>query len=154
MLMKDKYEDFWFIMFSLTDYMRDKFISSPDIKYLNKFRDLTNRQLKIVRQVMYMQEHYPEGITLKTLAQRDCTSAAAASEMVDVLVKKGIFIRTQSSTDRRSIQIKLSDGMMQELDKVKKFMTRKIKHMLKDVCNDDLELILSVFERIYLKIQG
>ncbi len=150
----DKHDDLWLMLFYLTDHLRDQISSSPDLEYLDNFKDLTHRQLKTVRHVMYMVEQHPEGITLKMLAKRGNLSAAAASEMVDALVKKGIFVRTQSITDRRSIQIRITDKMTQELGKISKFLAQQTRQMTKDINPDELKVMVSVIEQLYNKTKA
>ena len=55
-----------------------------------------------------MCEECPEGVTLKKLAETVGVTPAAASVMVDLLVKKKMLRRTRSKNDRRAVLIRLT----------------------------------------------
>ena len=53
----------------------------------------------------------PEGISLKTLSRKLHVTPGAASEMVDLLVNKGLVTREQSKSDRRAICINFPEEL-------------------------------------------
>ncbi len=73
--------------------------------------ELTETQGSTVIAVRQLCEDSPEGITLKRLAETMGVTPAAASVMVDLLVKKKVLKRTKSKSDRRAVLIRLSPGM-------------------------------------------
>jgi len=77
----------------------------PDYLWLD---ELTGTQSNMVIAIRQLCEASPEGVTLKKLAETIGVTPAAASAMVDVLVKKKLFRRTKSKSDRRTILIRLT----------------------------------------------
>ena len=70
--------------------------------------DLTETQGNTVIAVRQLCEYKPEGVTLKKLAETVGVTPAAASVMVELLVKKKILKRTRSKNDRRAVLIRLT----------------------------------------------
>jgi len=70
--------------------------------------DVTRAQANTVIAVRQLSETYPEGVTLRKLAETIGVTPAAASVMVDLLVKKKMLKRTRSKSDRRSVLIRLN----------------------------------------------
>lgn len=95
---------FWRQMFSLSDRMRD--IGSSDYKQL--LVNMTFNQLRMIKIVYILNREYPEGVTLKVLAESLSITPAAASEMVDALVRKGMLKRDHNPQDRRAVAISLA----------------------------------------------
>ena len=107
MVIKMKTEDataLWQQMFSVSDRMRD--IGSSDYKQL--FVNMTFNQLRMIKIVYVLNREYPEGVTLKVLAESLSITPAAASEMVDALVRKGMLSREHNPQDRRAVAISLA----------------------------------------------
>jgi DNA-binding MarR family transcriptional regulator len=77
----------------------------PELLWLD---DLTETQTNTVIAVRQLCETSPEGVTLKKLAETLGVTAAAASVMVDLLVKKKMLKRTKSKNDRRAVLIRLT----------------------------------------------
>lgn len=77
----------------------------PELLWLD---DLTVTQMNTVIVIKHMCEEYPEGVTLKKLAETVGVTPAAASVMVDLLVKKKMLKRTRSKNDRRAVLIRLT----------------------------------------------
>ena len=58
---------------------------------------------------MYLlNREFPEGVTLKVLAESLSITPAAASEMVDALVRKDMLRRDHNPQDRRAVAISLA----------------------------------------------
>jgi DNA-binding MarR family transcriptional regulator len=70
--------------------------------------DLTETQGNTVIAIRQLCEGSPEGVTLKKLAETMRVTPAAASVMVDLLVKKKMLKRTRSKNDRRAVLIRLT----------------------------------------------
>jgi DNA-binding MarR family transcriptional regulator len=70
--------------------------------------ELTETQANTVIAIRQLCEESPEGVTLKKLAETMRVTPAAASVMVDLLVKKKMVKRTKSKNDRRAILIRLT----------------------------------------------
>jgi DNA-binding MarR family transcriptional regulator len=70
--------------------------------------DLTGTQSNTVIAVRQLCDENPEGVTLKRLAETMGVTPAAASVMVDLLVKRKMLKRTKSRSDRRAVVIRLT----------------------------------------------
>jgi len=77
----------------------------PDVLWVD---DVTRAQGNTVIAIRQLCETSPEGVTLKRLAEAIEVTPAAASVMVELLVKKKMLKRTRSKSDRRSILIRLA----------------------------------------------
>lgn len=77
----------------------------PDLLWLDELTETQGNTVIAIRQLC---EESPEGITLKKLAETMGVTAAAASVMVDLLVKKKMLKRTKSKSDRRAVLIRLT----------------------------------------------
>ncbi len=77
----------------------------PDLHWLD---DLTETQGSTVIAVRQLCEESPGGVALKKLAETMGVTPAAASVMVDLLVKKKMLKRTRSKSDRRAVLIRLT----------------------------------------------
>lgn len=78
---------------------------------------LTFNQLRMIKSVFTLTRDNPEGITLKVLAETLQITPAAASEMVDALVRKNMLQREHNQQDRRAIAIKLSEQCQERFSK-------------------------------------
>ena len=97
---------FYKALFTLVDDMRDR---AGERQEFSSTWQITVQQLRLLRTVERMtRTKNPEGVMLKSLAETLNVTPAAASGMVDTLVKRNYLERTQSENDRRSVRIKLS----------------------------------------------
>lgn len=78
--------------------------------------ELTETQSNAAITVRQLCEKWPMGVTLKKLAEALGITPAGASVMVDLLVKKRVFKRTKSKTDRRAVLITLTPDMSELFD--------------------------------------
>jgi DNA-binding MarR family transcriptional regulator len=77
----------------------------PGILWLDELTETQGNTVIAVRQLC---DESPEGVTLKKLAETMGVTPAAASVMVDLLVKKKMLKRTKSKSDRRAVLIRLT----------------------------------------------
>ena len=97
-------EMLWRNIFALADAMKSM---HADSRRVSVFYQITLSQLKMVSTVFQLTRSTGAGVALKEVAGKLGTTAAAASEMVDVLVRKNILARDQDPADRRQIRIQL-----------------------------------------------
>ncbi len=102
----------------LSDNLREKAFSCEVLAPENPFMTLTVSQARVFRFLCVTTRENPEGIKLKELADQLKVSPAAASEMVEVLVRKGVLERQQSETDRRAVNIRLSENSSRKRENV------------------------------------
>lgn len=98
----------WELIFRLSDKLHQSCDRLHDRELVEAYHSLTLSQLKAVKAVKRLTDDEPGGVGLKLLSQELGTSPAATSELVNVLVNKGLLEREQSSIDRRAVCIRLS----------------------------------------------
>ena len=104
----NEYSGVWRDLFRIVDGMRVHNSDAQD----KIFYRLTFNQLRMIHRVYtYQNEHNSRGISLKALAERLGITPAAASEMVDTLVRKGVLTRSVDPVDRRAISIIVADEL-------------------------------------------
>ena len=89
---------------------------------------ITERQNMMLVTVRTLCLEYPEGVSLKQLANQLGITTASASVMVDALTGDGLLVRKTSPTDRRAIQITLSSKASAFYDNADKVI---LKHVLR-----------------------
>lgn len=113
-------EELWRNLFTVCETMR---IIYADPRRVSMFYQVTVSQLKMVRTVFELTSLSGTGVALKNVAQTLGTTAAAASEMVDVLVRKKILERKQDPDDRRQVRIQLVDELYEHFKGIEKSFT-------------------------------
>ena len=101
-------EQLWRDIFAVSENMRSIY---SDSRQVSMFYQVTVSQIKMIRTVYELTCAAGTGVALKVLAKELGTTAAAASEMVDVLVRKKILERNQDPNDRRQVRIQLADEL-------------------------------------------
>ena len=114
-------EQLWRDLFAVADGMKSV---HADSKSLSLFYQVTVSQLKMIRGVYELTGSTDSGVALKVLARKLGTTAAAASEMVDVLVRKKILERKQDPADRRQVQIRLIPELHSHFVHIEEHITR------------------------------
>lgn len=113
-------EQLWRDLFAAAENMKSV---QADSRRVSMFYQITVSQLKMVRTVYGLTSLSENGIALKSLAQKLGTTAAAASEMVDVLVRKKILERRQDPGDRRQVQIRLVAELHEQFRRIEEGFT-------------------------------
>ena len=73
-------------------------------------------------------------------------SRPAISQAADVLVNKGLLTRTQSTEDRRFVELKLTDSGNALLDALFKETRTWIKELISDLTNEELDTVAKAME--------
>ena len=97
--------ELWQRLFAIADRMRE--LESDPINA--ESGTLTFNQMRVIKQVYFLTGKHPEGVTLKMVAGALAITPAAASEMVDSLVRKDVLRREHSRNDRRAVAITLTE---------------------------------------------
>ena len=137
------YSLIWRDLFRIVDSIR---VHSSDNRD-KQFFSLTFNQLRMLHRVYtYQTENDGHGISLKALAVRLGITPAAASEMVDTLVRKSVLKRSVDAADRRAIAIVVSEELQ------KHFNAREDEYT---ACCADFMNVLSVEEQtVFSQILG
>ena len=100
--------DVWRGVFRITDTLREQQSGNLD----RIFCKITCSQVRMIRRVyLHSAKDGSNGISLKNLAEQLGITPAAASEMVETLVQKGVLQRNTDSRDRRAVAIQVSDEL-------------------------------------------
>jgi DNA-binding MarR family transcriptional regulator len=91
--------------------------------------------------------------SLSELASAKNISRPAMSQAVDILVKKGLLTRVQSTQDRRYVELALTDAGNNLLDTVFQETRKWMKERMCDLSADDLETMIKAME-VMKKIAG
>ena len=102
--------------------------------------DITVEQFHVLRFVRRGPNSMSELATAKNI------SRPAISQAVDVLVKKGFLSRVQSTTDRRYVELELTDAGNALLDTVFKETRGWMKERMSKLSADELETIAKAME--------
>lgn len=102
--------------------------------------DITVEQFHVLR-------HVRRGIgSVSDLATAKNISRPAISQAVDVLVKKGLLTRIQSTQDRRYVELALTAAGNALLDTVFKETRKWMKELMCDLTADELEIMIQAME--------
>ena len=106
----------WFLLVSATNLLMARALRHQSRQRLELVASFTGRQHAVMRQVYLLTMKCPEGIPLKQLAAALNLSPGTVSEAVEALVRKEMLERTTCPTDRRAVQITLTDHGQTLLD--------------------------------------
>src|SRR6266540_5667442 len=102
--------------------------------------DISVEQFHVLRYVRRGTDSMSELATAKNI------SRPAISQAVDVLVKKGLLTRVQSTQDRRYVELALTDAGNNLLDTVFKETREWMKQRMSGLTADELELIVEAMK--------
>ena len=129
----------WRAVFRISGYMRERNIGSED----KIFYRLTYNQLRMI-QCVYV---CGPGLSLKVLAEKLGITPAAASEMVNTLVRKGVLTRRESPRDRRAIAISISDEYQCRFKHSERLFDSVTADFMKTVAPDEREVFAKVLRQ-------
>jgi len=84
--------------------------------------------------------------SISDLATAKNISRPAISQAVDVLVNKGLMTRTQSTEDRRFVELELTDSGNALLDALFKETRTWMKELISDLTNEELDTVAKAME--------
>ena len=76
----------------------------------------TLSQMRAIDTLYALTRDSGNGIHLKELAETLCITPAAASEMVDTLVRKGAIVRKSDPADRRAVRLHVGDSLQERFE--------------------------------------
>jgi len=132
--------DLWRAVFRIGGYMRERNRGSED----KIFYKLTYNQLRMIQCVYVCGREDAPGLSLKFLAEKLGITPAAASEMVNTLVRKGVFTREENPTDRRAISIRISGEFQQRFRQSEQLFDRLTADFMKTVDPGEREIFAKV----------
>lgn len=85
-----------------------------------------------------------KGVQLKVLAEKLAITPAAASEMVDTLVRKGAIIRKNDPDDRRAVRLYVGEVLQERFGKCEIAMDNLTRRFLATLKPEEVEIFTSV----------
>ena len=122
----------WYLLSDSVDELREGVLLTGSNSQVTEFMALTARQLRLIQEVCRLTRYNPEGISLKTLAEKMQLSSSAVSLMVETLVQKDELERVHSSADRRMVLIRVSPRGRTAIDKIR----NRFRDIIRDFLND------------------
>jgi DNA-binding MarR family transcriptional regulator len=115
--------------------------------YLNKL-GITMTQMIILNLV----ENYKD-ISIKKLAERMDITSSAATQQVNILVKKGFLVREESSVDRRLVNIRISEELDKKMEDIKATLLEQLYPLFSEITDEELEIVHRFTDKIVDGIQ-
>jgi DNA-binding MarR family transcriptional regulator len=104
----------------------------------------TLSQMRTIRTLYSLTRELPGGVQLKVLAERLAVTPAAASEMVDTLVRKGALIRRSDPSDRRAVLLQVGDQLRERFENCEEKLDLLALNFLKTLSAAEVETIVEV----------
>ncbi|HNE05172.1 MAG TPA: MarR family transcriptional regulator [Anaerolineales bacterium] len=127
-------DGFWETIPPLWNFVRSYIRATATSKF-----DITVEQFHVLRFVR-------KGMSISELAIAKNISRPAISQAVDVLVKKGLLTRVQSTKDRRYVTLALTEKGNALLDTVFKETRTWMKGRMSKLTNEELESIAKAMQ--------
>jgi len=106
-------------------------------------------QFDISVEQFHVLRHVRRGInSISDLAIAKNISRPAISQAVDTLVNKNLLTRTQSTEDRRFVELKLTESGNALLDALFKETRAWMKELMSDLTNEELDTIAKAMEAL------
>ena len=93
-----------------------------------------------------VKEH--EGIGIKEMAGLLGITSSAVTQLVDGLVIKGYLLRQGNVSDRRALQLSLTDKCKEEVNDLNRRLVEKIGFMFNDLSDEELEQYVRLTKKI------
>lgn len=130
------------------DSIRRKVLKESPLADQKKLYGLTLRQSAAVNQVMLLMGDYPQGITLKKLAEHLEMQSSAASIMVDKMVNKGFLERHENPEDRRTINIRISPKGAEIIKNARKLLIQKMEKIASALTDDEQQQLNAIATKL------
>lgn len=115
---------------------------------------LTLNQLRMVKNVHGLVGQTGSGVKLKALAESLDITPAAASEMVETLVGKGVLTRVSSELDRRSVSIQLGDKLKKRFRNREESFDRLAAAYIAELPADDREKFIELLDGFVARMEN
>ena len=99
----------------------------------------TLSQMRTIRVLYTLTLENPAGVQLKCLAEKLRVTPAAASEMVDTLVRKGAITRRSDPADRRAVLLQIADVLRERFEENERALDKLVAKFFRTVALEDVE---------------
>lgn len=107
----------------------------------------TLSQMRAVAALYNLTSETGKGVQLKVLAEKLAITPAAASEMVDTLVRKGAIIRKNDPDDRRAVRLYVGEMLQERFNKCEIAMDDLSRRFLATLKPEEVETFVSVISK-------
>ena len=104
----------------------------------------TLSQMRAINTLYSVMQETGKGVKLKTLAEKLSITAAAASEMVETLVRKNAITRKNDPEDRRAIRLYVCDELVERFEKCEVQLDGLMRKFLNTLTGDEVDTFISV----------
>ena len=104
----------------------------------------TLSQMRAIDTLYALTRDSGEGVQLKALAEKLGITPAAASEMVDTLVRKGAIIRRNDPNDRRAVRLYVGEKLQDRFEACEKALDNLTERFLSTLSQDEVDTIIAV----------
>ncbi|MEI3038017.1 MAG: MarR family transcriptional regulator [Victivallales bacterium] len=135
---------FWKTVFALTDLMRDMSGHSVVAEDGDNW-NLTIQQMRLLR-VVYVKTSTtsPEGVMLKSIAETLNVTSAAVCGMVENMVQRGLLTRNRCESNRRSVNISLSEYSLKKIRELESGFTRIAEQMCAKQGKEEMTRLIDI----------
>ena len=148
--MADRANECWRLLFRLTDEFREQAnIANMDEMAVS---DITVGQMRVLKAVASLSSS-GETPMLKTLADKVKLTSGAVSLIVDSLVKRDLLERCHCETDRRAVNIRLSEKGKDKISHYITFFHDGTAEFLSQLSGQEQEKFLDFLQRFLQTIR-
>lgn len=110
--------------------------------------EISRQQFNLLR---ILKGQYPKPATVKLLSERMIDKMSNASRIVDKLEKRGLVVRSLSKTDRRSVDIMLTEKGLQILEKSSDVIMKGINEWFSQLSFEEAEALNTLLDKLRMK---
>lgn len=122
--------------------------------WLNQKVTASLKPYKISRQqfnlLRILKGQHPKPSTVKLLSERMIDKMSNASRIVDKLEKRELVIRSESKTDRRSVDIILTEKGLRVLEKSSEVIINGINEWFEQLSQEEAKLLSNLLDKLRL----
>lgn len=144
----NKTVDEMLLFLSKYDDIRRSVIKKSSTEAQKRLRGLTLHQHTAVEKVMLLTASHPQGVTLREFATVMQISPSSASVMVDSLVNRGLLERSQNPTDRRTINIRISEKGGKIISESRGLAAKELSKLLSLLSEEDRDKLAAIMAKL------
>ena len=119
-------------------------LSAINLKVLKKF-NLSIQQFNILR---ILKGRHPEPATVKLLTERMLDKMSNASRLVEKLKQKDLVKRTSCPTDRRQVDIEITELGMKTVNEASKVLEEHVVSSLSNISKDEANVLNNLLDKM------
>lgn len=108
----------------------------------------TLSQMRAIHTLYSLTQDTGSGVQLKLLAEKLAITPAAASEMVDTLVRKGAIIRKNDPSDRRAVRLYVGDSLRERFEACEISLNELTAKFMNTLSENEIEIFAKVVEKM------